>query len=128
MMWKSGVSPPASRTSNHWAQQTKSPELECSSSTMKSPRLRFRDISSVRRYNRQKISLIGPLQFPTFAALRRHELLRGLRVGHLEIRTIPIEFLPRARCDVAQKQGLRHQSREFEIASRNNFAHLAGIE
>src|SRR6267143_194781 len=45
MTWKSGVSRPASRTSNHWAQQTKSPESECSSSTTRSPRLRFRDIS-----------------------------------------------------------------------------------
>jgi len=97
---------------DHWAPQTKSPESECSSSTTRSPgfdletshsaqfaaglktaRLINKSISA-RRHNRQTTSLIGPLQVPTFAALRRHELLRGLRVGHLEIPRSQLSFCP----------------------------------
>jgi len=45
MTWKSGVSPLASRTSNHWAQQAKFPGVGVQFLYTRSPPPRFRDIS-----------------------------------------------------------------------------------
>src|SRR5258708_32966069 len=68
------------------------------------------------------------LQFPSAAAFRADELLRGIGVNDLQAGAIPIEFLSHASGDISQEQSLRDEAREFEISTGLDFASLAGVE
>src|SRR5260370_4195354 len=62
------------------------------------------------------------------SAVRADELLREIGVYDFEIRAIQSEFLSQTSGDISEKQGLRHEAREFEISAGLHFASLAGIE
>src|SRR6476659_2877038 len=67
-------------------------------------------------------------EFPSAASFGVDVLLKGIAVHDFHVGTIPIEFLPRACGDIAEKQSFGYQSREFKISARLYLASLTSVD
>src|SRR5260370_5765604 len=68
------------------------------------------------------------LEFPSPSTFGADVLLGSIRVNHLHVGAIPIEFLSRTSGNIPEQQSLRDQARKFEIPAGLLFTSLAGVE